>query len=412
MIYIDIPVDVRDVLDTLNQNGFEAYIVGGCVRDSILYRAPKDWDICTNATPQQILEVFKNDKVIETGIKHGTVTIIKSTRQIEVTTYRIESEYSDGRHPDKVNFTSNLKQDLSRRDFTINAMAYSEKTGLVDPFGGEVDLQNKLIRCVRNPVERICEDYLRILRACRFALKYRFDIDPELLVIMQLNAHLLNRISRERIRDELLQILYNLTSKDFQQYRFLFVSILPQLEKVNINKISYMLSTYISSDIEALSCLIWDIDRKQDVKDLLNSLRLDSKTMNSIVQIWEHRFDNVSYMEDYSLKLLLNKIGEQNTKTLFSMKSKERFAEEVMSNDKYNKMLNIVSNDECYSLKQLAINGDDIQNLGVYEGTLVGYMLQDCLFHVMKNPQDNIKDKLFEYLNEHYKNEIAIHKMI
>ena len=412
MVYIDMPVDVRNILDTLNQSGFEAFIVGGCVRDSILYRKPKDWDVCTNATPQEVIEVFKNNKVIETGIQHGTVTIVKPTMQIEVTTYRTEAEYSDGRHPDKVKFVRKLEDDLSRRDFTINAMAYSEKTGLVDPFGGELDLKNGLIRCVGNPIERITEDYLRILRACRFALRYRFDIDAELLATMQMNAHLLNRISRERIRDELLQILYNLTSRDFQRYRFLFVSVLPQTEKINIDKISYMLGTYISSDTEALSCLVWDLDRKQDVVDLLDSLRLDNKTVNNIIRVWQHRFDNVSYMEDYSLKLLLNKIGEQNTKTLFSMKSKERFAEEVMSNDKYNKILNIVSNDECYSLKQLAINGDDIQNLGVYEGTLVGYMLQDCLFHVMKNPQDNIKDKLFEYLNEHYKNEIAIHKMI
>lgn len=204
-MHIDLPDDVNYILEKLNSSGFEAYIVGGCVRDSVMGRTPDDWDITTNAPPDMIKPVF--GKVIETGIKHGTVTVVVNGSRFEVTTYRIDGSYEDNRHPSSVRFTSSLKADLSRRDFTVNAMAYHPKTGCIDPFNGIADIGDRLIRTVGNPDERFKEDALRMLRAVRFSSRLDFSIHEDTLKSISDNNLLIGNISKERVRDELTGIL-------------------------------------------------------------------------------------------------------------------------------------------------------------------------------------------------------------
>ena len=202
---IKMPPSVNMVIDSLHAKGFEAYAVGGCVRDTILAREPDDWDITTSASPQQVKEIF--DRTVDTGLEHGTVTVLAGSGAHEVTTYRIDGEYEDGRHPKEVVFTSSLAEDLRRRDFTINAMAYNNEEGLVDLFDGIRDLQRKVIRCVGNPTERFSEDALRILRALRFSAQLGFKLDPVTLDAIIALAPTLEKISAERIRVELNKLL-------------------------------------------------------------------------------------------------------------------------------------------------------------------------------------------------------------
>ena len=202
---IILPKNVNKIIHVLEENGFEAYAVGGCIRDSLLGRTPNDWDITTSALPEQVKALFK--KTIDTGIQHGTVTILLDKEGYEVTTYRLDGEYEDSRHPKEVTFTALLSEDLKRRDFTINAMAYNEKEGLVDLFGGQKDMEEKVIRCVGDPLERFTEDALRILRAIRFAAQLGFSIAGETYGAIREIAPNLKNVSKERIQVELTKML-------------------------------------------------------------------------------------------------------------------------------------------------------------------------------------------------------------
>ena len=202
---VEVPVDVKNIIETLEANGYEAFAVGGCVRDTLLLRVPGDWDITTSAKPEEVKALFSH--TIDTGIQHGTVTVMKNHVGYEVTTYRIDGEYEDARHPKEVIFTANLVEDLKRRDFTINAMAYNDRVGIVDEFCGMQDLEAKVIRCVGNPKERFSEDALRMLRAVRFAAQLGFTIDEETKDAIKELAPTLAKISKERIAVELVKIL-------------------------------------------------------------------------------------------------------------------------------------------------------------------------------------------------------------
>ena len=228
---IKLPKQVSDIINRLDEYGYVAYAVGGCIRDAIIGRTPNDWDICTSATPDKVIEIFSDTEVIPTGLQHGTVTIILDHTPYEVTTFRIDGNYSDNRRPDDVKFTTNIIDDLSRRDFTINAMAYNPKTGLIDPFGGRKDIQDGIVRCVGDAKERFGEDALRMLRAIRFAVQLNFNIDYKTKsAIQMLRKNILN-ISQERITSELnkmvicigfyMQLLF---------HRELFALIIPELD--------------------------------------------------------------------------------------------------------------------------------------------------------------------------------------
>ena len=204
---INLPPNVKCIIDKMYENDFEAYIVGGCVRDAILGFEPNDYDITTNATPETIKSIFRDFKCIETGIEHGTISVVMDEEIYEITTYRIEGEYKDHRRPENVDFTSKLEEDLKRRDFTINAMSYNEKEGLIDLFGGKIDIENKIIKTVGNPYDRFNEDGLRMIRAIRFSSKLDFKIEADTLLAIYNNAKIIKNISLERITDEFNKII-------------------------------------------------------------------------------------------------------------------------------------------------------------------------------------------------------------
>lgn len=227
---MEIPSYVKRAVEILNKNGFEAYAVGGCVRDSLLGKTPHDWDMCTNALPEEICESFKDFHVIETGLKHGTVTVRIEHNSIEITTYRTDGEYIKHRKPEQVKFVSNLEEDLSRRDFTINALAFSEKSGIVDLFGGVEDLKNGVIRCVGKSERRFDEDALRILRALRFSSTYAFEIEENTSLAIHKMKDLLLEISHERVREELLKILCGKNVLEIlENYKDVIFTIIPEL---------------------------------------------------------------------------------------------------------------------------------------------------------------------------------------
>lgn len=282
MSKISIPRGAKDVLTILELNGFDSYIVGGCVRDSLLGLKPHDWDICTNAKPGEVLEAFESrgTKTIKTGIKHGTVAVYfdKTEELYEVTTFRIDGDYSDNRHPDSVSFTDSLREDLSRRDFTINAMAYNDSTGLVDPFGGEKALQGKVISCVGNPADRFGEDALRILRALRFASVYGFQIDGKTEEAIRNLAPNLSNISPERINAELCKLLCGRGVLDvLLNYPDVITAIIPELgpcvgfeqnnpyHQYNVyDHISHAVANYDGSDVSIkIALLLHDVGKPQ-----------------------------------------------------------------------------------------------------------------------------------------------------
>ena len=228
---IKIPKDVASIIDQLDEHGYDAYVVGGCVRDSILGRTPNDWDICTSATPDQMIAIFEDYEVIPTGLQHGTITIVINHTPYEITTFRIDGKYLDNRRPDKVSFTTDIVQDLSRRDFTMNSMAYNPKVGLVDPYNGQQDIQSKVIRCVGNADDRFNEDALRIIRALRFASVYGFEISSDTAQSIHNNAGLLNNIAVERINVELCKLLCGKGVLDILlNYSDVIATIIPEIK--------------------------------------------------------------------------------------------------------------------------------------------------------------------------------------
>ena len=342
-IKIEVPSDVNRILELLYFYGYDAYIVGGCVRDSILNRTPNDWDICTNCSPEKMLDIFSSFKVIPTGLKHGTVTVVINNENYEVTTYRIDGEYIDGRHPESVVFTNELKEDLRRRDFTINAMAYNDKVGLVDYYGGIQDISNKIIKCVGKPLERFSEDYLRMLRAIRFStqLGYALDINTH-KAIEQLSKNI-NSVSSERIREELNKILMSdVPSQGFKLLKNteILKHIIPELEICvgfqqhnphhNKDVFNHILSVIDNTEndlILRLSALFHDIGKPEtfsldeegighfyghnvkssDVtKKVMKRLKYDNKSIEQVAVLVKEHMSNYDHIKDKTIKRLIN----------------------------------------------------------------------------------------------------------
>lgn len=277
---IVLPKNVKTIIKILNTHNYEAFIVGGCVRDSVIGLTPHDWDICTNAKPEEIKKCFENFNTFDSGIKHGTISVVLDGEVFEVTTYRIDGTYSDNRRPDSVTFTSDITQDLARRDFTINAMAYNEKRGLIDPYGGRNDLSDKIIKCVGNPDFRFNEDALRIIRALRFASVYNFEIDDETAKSIHKNADLLNNIAVERISVELNKLLSgNGAEKILNNYRDVIAVFIPEIKPMfDYNQhtkhhnrdlwhhITYAVKSIDNSPLLRMSMLLHDIGKPKACK--------------------------------------------------------------------------------------------------------------------------------------------------
>jgi len=440
-IKIEIPKDVKYIIDTLINSSHEAYIVGGCVRDFILGREPKDWDITTNALPLDTIELFKANgfNVIETGLKHGTVTVMINGEGFEITTFRIDSESSDSRHPDSVTFTNSLKEDLSRRDFTINALAYNEKTGLIDYFNGLEDLKSKVIRCVGNAEDRFNEDSLRMLRAVRFSCQLNFEIEDATKCALATNPRRLTLLSAERVREELCKILisdnvyfgikqlhyldmlkyiipeleecYGFEQHNKHHDKTVFGHILSVLENTPA-KLELRLSALLH-DIGKPKCFTIGEDRQGHFlqhhkhsadmsRKILTRLKFDNKTIDKVcVLVYEH-MNRYDFLRTKNTKKFMNRVGVDNLDDLFelqiadikgSAKEYQDFSNVLILKRDCEKILN---EKQPLAIKDLDINGNDLIQLGVKKGKEIGIILNQLLEMILDNSELNIKDKLAE----------------
>ena len=284
---MNIPLHIRNVLEILYKNGYEGYLVGGCVRDALMGIEPHDFDLTTNATPDEMLKVFKGMRIIETGLKHGTVTVVSEGENVEITTYRIDGTYLDNRRPESVSFTRNLKEDLSRRDFTVNALAYNHKDGIVDMFDSQTDLKEKIIRCVGDPDKRFSEDGLRIMRALRFSSCLSFEIHADTANSVHKNKHLLSNISSERIYAELKKLVSGKNADSvLTEYSDVFFTIFPSVanNKTLFEKNALKLPLVNNDYKQRFASLLWGYDEKE-VNQFMKSLKPDNESLKFIRKI-------------------------------------------------------------------------------------------------------------------------------
>lgn len=435
MYRMEMPQDAIDLISRLNQNGYDAYAVGGCIRDSMLGRVPKDWDIASNAEPDAVKVLF--DKTFDTGQKHGTVTVIMGGNEFEVTTFRIDGEYKDGRHPSSVRYTESILQDLSRRDFTINAMAYHPISGLLDPFGGNKDISEKLIKTVGNPAARFEEDALRMLRAVRFSAQLSFEVDPGTISAIKQCKDLIDRISRERVRDEFEKIILSPRPDAILLLldTGLLDRILPELSvcfctEQNHPYHVYDVGRHIIKSMEAIdsgrllrwTMLLHDIGKplckSTDAKgidhfyghqaksasmagDILERLKMDRKTINNIVSLVKYH-DIEILPDEYSVKKAVIKVGEELFLPLLEVMKADKKAQNPRKlEDRLEKLTKIKAiyeqireQGQCLSISGLAINGNDLMEMGFTEGRKVGETLRKLLTYVLKDNGLNKKDRL------------------
>lgn len=432
---ITLPEKVNRIIHMLQENGHEAYAVGGCVRDSILGRIPDDWDITTSATPLETKALFS--RTFDTGIEHGTITVLIDKDAFEVTTYRVDGKYEDSRHPSEVTFTRSLREDLLRRDFTINAMAYNDSEGLVDIFGGMKDLEDKIIRCVGNARERFGEDALRILRAVRFAAQLGFEIEEETQNgIIQLAPTLAN-ISAERIQVELIKMLVSPNPGLLKTAYELGITkvILPEFDAMMATEQEnphhkYSVGEHTLKAIEAiradkvlrLAMLFHDIakpvmktvdangvahfkmhDSKgaEMTKQILKRLKFDNDTMNKVVKLVQYH-DYRMPAEPKNVRRAMNKIGEDlfpyylEVRTADTLAQSEYLQEEKLQNIREVKACyeEILEKQECVSLKTLAVTGSDLIANGMKPGKEIGVVLNKLLEYVIDHPEANEKETL------------------
>lgn len=385
---IKLPKEVEFILNTLNNKGHKAFVVGGCVRDSIMGLKPHDWDITTSAEPIEVTEIFEKEKfkVLPTGIKHGTVTVMVNNEGFEITTFRIDGEYKDGRRPNNVSFTKSIEEDLARRDFTINAIAFNPTDGLIDPFGGINDINNGVIRAVGDAKKRFEEDGLRILRAVRFCAKLNFKIDIDTANSMLVCSHNLNNVSMERKRDELIKIL--LTDNPSSINTFIGFSIINTFLPEFCDALHSIDKSKKNLPIR-LAMMFHDCDT-DTLQEELTRLRIDKRTIKQVLVLVKHMF-NVPTTE-IEIRKILSDVGENNFIKLINIWEVEfdRLNIKLMFND-------IIERGDCITLKQLAVKGNDLVAMGI-EGKNIKSTLEKLLNIVIENPNLNVKEKLLKLI--------------
>ncbi len=439
---IEIPSGANEIIHTLQDKGYEAFLVGGCVRDSILKRPIHDYDITTSATPDEMMEIFKDKRIIETGLQHGTITIVIDGEPYEVTTYRIDGNYSDSRRPDKVTFTKSLEEDLKRRDFTINAMAYNDEVGLVDPFNGMEDIEHYKIRCVGRAEDRFSEDALRILRAIRFASQLGFVVDSDVSLNIHKMYKNLENISIERINSEFCKIA---ASSDFcvqmVLYHEVFSLFIPEIKNMfgfqqnnpyhiyDVWNHTVHAIEYCESDdlVTRLSVFFHDIgkphcyqDSEDDIRHfkghgrvsadmtdkIMKRLRFDNDTREKVVELVYYHDATFEVGKKY-VKRWLNKIGEEQFKRLLNIRRADIKAQaDINQETRLQKIDNIgyileevLQDDECFSLKDLAVNGKDVMDtMLIKSGKEVGYWLNEILTRVIDGRLKNDREDLIYWM--------------
>ena len=450
-ISIQLPDKVKQIINCITEAGYEAYAVGGCIRDSILGRVPDDWDITTSATPQQVKQLFR--RTIDTGIQHGTVTVMLDREGFEVTTYRIDGKYEDGRHPTEVTFTPNLEEDLKRRDFTINAMAYNEQSGLVDLFGGMQDIEAGVIRCVGDARARFTEDALRIMRAIRFAAQLGYQIEDKTKEAIGELAPNLRQISAERIQVELTKLV---TSAHPETMRMVYDTgvaaiILPEFQQ--IMETAQDTPCACGSVGEHTLCAMQQVERKKELRlamlfhdigkphcktvdeedisqvpgtrspedrfsghaqvsaeitrKILRRLRYDNDTTNTVCRLVLYHDDISSENPDRRMvRWAVNRIGENIFPMLFAVRRADILAQsETLREEKLACLAKwqelyeeILEKKECVSLKTLALTGSDLIALGMQPGKALGETLHRMLELVLDHPEYNTGEYLTRWL--------------
>ena len=436
---IILPEKVKFIIDTITQAGYEAYAVGGCIRDSILGREPDDWDITTSAKPEQVKELFR--RTIDTGIEHGTVTVMLEKEGFEVTTYRIDGEYEDSRHPKEVVFTANLVEDLKRRDFTINAMAYNEQSGLVDVFGGMQDIKRKMIRCVGNAEERFTEDALRMMRAIRFSAQLGYEIEEGTKAAISRLAGNLRNISAERIQVELVKLLIS-PNPDYLRTAYetgVTKVILPEFDACmdtpqvhphhcyNVGEHTLHTLKVVAPLKELrLTMLFHDFGKPQALSvgedgithfyghekisadlagKILKRLRFDNDTLRKVVRLVAyHDYGNSVFPDKRFIRRAINKIGEEVFPYTYEVKRADILSQSDYRREDKLKALEvskvlyqeILDEAQCVSLKTLAVTGSDLIAHGMKPGKELGEALHALLEHVLDHPEDNQKEILLK----------------
>lgn len=434
-----LPKHVKFIISEIEKAGFEAYAVGGCVRDTILKREPDDWDITTSAKPEEIKEIFSH--TIDTGIQHGTVTVMVEKTGYEVTTYRIDGEYEDHRHPKSVTFTPNLVEDLKRRDFTINAMAYSEKKGLVDEFDGIDDMERKLIRCVGNPMERFREDALRIMRAVRFAAQLGYSIEDKTREAMKILSPNLKDISAERINVELTKLLVsNHPELIYDAYKLgITAVVLPEfdiamnteqnhphhcytvgehslralMEVENDKVLRYTILLHDigkpatkTTDEEGLDHFYGHAELSSSMaNEICRRLKFDNDSRNKIVRLIKYHDIKVEETER-AVRRAVAKVGEDLFPLLLKVKKADLQAKSDFKREENKRILEhietiyreILKKNQCLSLKSLAVTGKDLIDHGMKPGKEMGETLQRLLELVLEEPEKNTKEYLLKQI--------------
>ncbi len=384
-----IPQNVKKAMDIMNNAGFESFLVGGCVRDFLMGKIPHDYDITTNALPEQTINCFSDFRVIETGIKHGTVTVLIEDEPIEITTYRIDGEYDDNRHPKEVTFTRNIGEDLSRRDFTVNALAYDGKGKVIDLFSGCEDIDKKIIRCVGDADKRFEEDGLRILRALRFSSVLEFSVSVDTSVSIHKNRELLKNISAERIYTELTKLVCGSNAKNvLLQFYDVLQIIFPEITPEHKNCISAMekCERYIPSRLAAL------VSFSESPQKIIKRLKPDNNTLNEVSALVSDLKVRIFDDKIRVKQLLINRNFEYFRHMILFKKA---FGEDEQLCERVMKLADEVQqNNECVSLKQLKINGRDIMSLGNVKGKAVGEVLNKLLNSVICGKVDNEPEAL------------------
>lgn len=434
---INLPGKVKQIITELEAAGYEAYAVGGCVRDSILGKTPDDWDITTSASPMQTKAVFR--RTIDTGIAHGTVTVMLDREGFEVTTYRIDGEYEDSRHPKEVTFTASLAEDLKRRDFTINAMAYNDRDGLVDLFGGMDDLEKRTVRCVGNARERFTEDALRMMRAVRFSAQLGFSIDTDTEhAIMELAPNLRN-ISSERIRTELVKLLMSPHPDEIRKAYDLGITaiVLPELDRAfetpqNNPHHMYTVGEHLMHCLMhtradrclRIAALLHDIGKpaskttdtdgidhfhghveigEQMAGEILRRLKFDNDTITRVKTYIRHHDDQID-PNPRAVRRSAGRIGEDYFNGVLELKRADCLAQSMyMREEKLDGLdrvealyQEILDSRQCISLKDLAISGKDLIAAGVPQGRKIGEILSKLLEEVLEEPARNTHENLLE----------------
>lgn len=388
LMNIEIPKKAYKILNALENAGYEAYVVGGCVRDSLLGIKPDDWDITTSATPDQVKEVFS--RTVDTGIKHGTVSVICEGELFEVTTYRIDGDYTDGRHPEWVTYTSNLVEDLKRRDFTVNAMAYNPMVGIVDLFGGVDDLRNKVIRAVGNPIERFKEDALRMLRAIRFAAKYGFEIEEETYAAIGVLKDNLSLVSSERINQELTKTLL---SQNPGHIKYIEKSgLMPYVcDGLRTDEAVIGLSKVEPDIALRLSIALKTYGGPEPVKAALRKLKYDNKTIKRVVTVVDS-YDKDIPTDSVLIKKWMFEKGADAVMDIYKCHMVLRESEELKAS--YREYERILRDKEPYSLSMLPICGKDLMDMGYPHGKRIGDELLHLLELVMEDKDLCNRDSL------------------